>query len=185
MKTMTKRLSVWGAAALTLALIAATATAQGRPKVEVTPVVEADGVYPGSAVKVALQIALPDGIHMQSNAPRDPLLIPTRITIAPPAGIRVSETVYPSPTDFVQAGQTAPLAVFEQQFVAGINVSIGTEVGPGVVQLPLTLRYQACDASTCFPPARQDTLVTLRVVAPGTRVTRVAPELFSSLRFRP
>ena len=177
------RLNRWSAASLALALFSAAALAQGRPKVEMTPLAEADGVYPGSTLKVALQIALPDGVHMQSNKPRDPLLIPTRITAAPPVGIVASDVLFPPPTDFVQAGQSTPLAVFEQRFVAFFNVSVGKEIAPGSMQLPLTLRYQACDASTCFPPAREETTITLRVVAPGTPIKRQAPELSSTLRF--
>jgi len=180
----TNRMNRWSVASLVLALFSAGALAQGgRPKVELTPLAEADGVYPGTALKVALEVALPDGVHMQSNRPRDPLLIPTRIVAAPPAGVVVSDVLYPPPTDFAQAGQSAPLAVFEQRFVAMVNVSIAKEVAPGVVQLPLTLRYQACDASTCFPPTKEDTAVALRVVAPGTPIKRQAPELFSTLRF--
>jgi DsbC/DsbD-like thiol-disulfide interchange protein len=179
----TNNLNRWSAASLALTLFSAATLAQGRPKVGMTPLAEADGVYPGSAIKVALQIALPDGVHMQSNKPRDPLLIPTRITAAPPVGILASDVLYPPPTDFVQAGQSAPLAVFEQRFVAVVTVSVGKEIAPGVVQLPLTLRYQACDASTCYPPAREETAVTLRVVAPGTPIKQQAPELFSTLRF--
>lgn len=47
------------------------AFAQGRPKAEVTPLVEADGVHAGSTVRIALQVSLPDGLHVQSDKPRD------------------------------------------------------------------------------------------------------------------
>ena len=98
--------------------------AQGRPKAEVTPLVDADGVHAGSTVRVALQVALPDGLHVQSDKPRDPMLIPTVLTIEPPAGVTVSEIAYPEPTDFAQAGQKEPLAVFEQRFVVGAKLTL-------------------------------------------------------------
>jgi len=46
-----------------------------RPKAEVAPLVERGGVHPGDGVRVALKVSLPEGLHTQSNKPRDPLLI--------------------------------------------------------------------------------------------------------------
>ena len=48
------------------------AYAQGRPRATVTPFVESDGVHPGSSARVALTVALPEGLHVQSDQPRDP-----------------------------------------------------------------------------------------------------------------
>jgi hypothetical protein len=39
-----------------------------------------------------------------ANKPRDPSLIPTELTIEPPAGVVVAEIVYPEPIDLKQAG---------------------------------------------------------------------------------
>ena len=39
---------------------------------------------------------LPDGFHVQSNKPRDPLLIPTELTVDAPAGVTVEEVVFPA-----------------------------------------------------------------------------------------
>jgi len=157
--------------------------AQRGPSVSVTPVVESDGVHAGTTVKLALRVFLPEGVHVQSDQPRDPMLIPTRLTVEPPAGVTTSEIVYPPPTDFVQKGQAAPLAVFEQQFVVGVAVALAKDVAPGVVQVPVRLRYQACDVSTCFAPSRQDATFALRVVPSGEALKRIEPALFGQLRF--
>jgi DsbC/DsbD-like thiol-disulfide interchange protein len=171
--------------ALALALLGSGLTlAQGRPGATVTPLVEADGVHAGSTVRLALQVALPDGLHVQSDKPRDAMLIPTFLTIEPPAGVKVAETVYPSPTDFVQAGQKDPLAVFEQRFVIGIKLTLDATIRAGELAVPARFRYQACDASTCFAPAREETRWTLNVVPASTPVSLRFGEVFDSLRFR-
>lgn len=157
--------------------------AQGRPVVQAAPLVEADGVHAGSLVKLALRVALPDGVHVQSDKPRDPLLIATRLTVEPPAGVTTSEIVYPPSTDFVQQGQAQPLAVFEQEFVVGIAVTLAGDVPPGPIDVPARLRYQACDASTCYAPARHDATFTLHVVPQSRTVKPLAPDLFARLRF--
>ena len=68
-----------------LAALGAPASGQtGPPVATVTPFVESDGVRPGGTVRVALTVALPEGLHVQSDQPRDPSLIPTTLTIDAP-----------------------------------------------------------------------------------------------------
>src|SRR6476661_5122325 len=89
---------------LFLLLAPASLLAQGGPgKAEISPLVETETVTPGSDVRVALRVRLPEGLHMNSNKPRDPILIPVVLTIPSPdqplpAGITVSEVVFPQPT---------------------------------------------------------------------------------------
>src|SRR5437868_10737962 len=111
------------ALAAVLTLTAAVSHAQlGRPKAEVMPLIESEGARAGGPVRLALQVSLPEGLHTQSNRPRDPLLIPTVLTIDAPAGVTVDELVWPPTTDFLVAGQGQPLAVFEREFAIGVRL---------------------------------------------------------------
>lgn len=47
----------------------------GAVNAELTPLVERDGVHAGTAVRTALRIRLPEGFHMNSDRPRDPLFV--------------------------------------------------------------------------------------------------------------
>ena len=90
----TGRLAVRGLVAVVALLLVAlqVAAAQLRGiQAELTPIVESDAVAGGSQVRAALQVRLPDRFHVQSDAPRDPNLIPTVLTIDPPDGITVAE----------------------------------------------------------------------------------------------
>ena len=159
--------------------------AQGaRPKAEIRPVVEYDGVHAGGVVRVALEVELPDGVHVQSDKPRDPLLIPTAIAIDPPAGITVREIAYPEPVDFTLAGQKEPLAVFERRFVIGVSLATNRDLAPSELAVPAHFRYQACNATTCFAPAREDFRWTLRIVAEGTPVAPQHETIFTRIRIR-
>lgn len=159
------------------------ALAQGRHRADVTTLVEADGMHAGSTVRIALQVSLPNGLHVQSDKPRDPMLIPTVLTIDPPAGVAVAAIVYPEPTDFAQAGQTVPLAVFEQRFVIGVMLTLDRSLEVGEVVVPARFRYQACNVSTCFAPAREDTRWVLKVVPASTPVNTRLAEVFDRIRF--
>ena len=60
-------------------------------------------------------------VHVQSNKPRDPALIPTVLTIEPPAGVTVVEIGLPAAIDLKQEGQPQPLAVFERSSRIGVR----------------------------------------------------------------
>ena len=128
-------------------------------------------------------MSLPEGLHTQSNKPRDPLLIPTELTIDAPAGVTVTEIVFPPSTDLKQAGQDQPLAVFEQTFGVGVQLAIAPAVPVGKLVVPVHLRYQACDANLCYAPATADAEWTLDVVPAGKIVDGVRDPLFGTIAF--
>jgi thiol:disulfide interchange protein DsbD len=128
----------------------------------------------GGRVRAAVQVRVPQGFHLQSNAPRDPSLIPTTLVADVPAGVRAVEVVFPPTTDFQVAGIAEPLAVFEHEFTIGMLFELDQTVTPGSLAIPGRLRYQACDDKACFAPTTVDLQWTLNVAPAGT--ARVRPE---------
>src|SRR6266496_1512750 len=154
-----------------------------RPRAELKPLAENDGVRAGGPLRLALQVSLPEGLHTQSNKPRDPLLIPTVLTIDAPPGVTVDEIVWPPSTNFTVAGQDQPLAVFEHEFPIGVAVTLASTVAAGELVVPAHLRYQACNSELCFPPATTDVQWTLRVVPPGASIAARHREIFDKIAF--
>jgi cytochrome c biogenesis protein CcdA len=154
-----------------------------RVTAEVEPVVESDLVHHGTVVRAALIVRLPEGYHVNSNTPRDPSLIPTVLTVDPPAGVSVAEVVYPPSTDLKQAGQDQPLAVFEREFTIGVRFAVGRDVPPGDVIVPARLRYQACDATMCYIPATVTSRWAVRVVSDSTPVVPPHAGMLDSIPF--
>lgn len=150
---------------------------------ELTPLVETDGVHAGSRVKAALAVRLPDGYHVQSNAPRDPLLIPTELRIDAPAGVEVAEIVFPKAVEFRLEGSDQALLVFERDFTIGIQLDIAGTVATGELTVPARLRYQACDDKVCYAPTSAATAWTLKVVPPSTPVRPTNPAVFRGIAF--
>ncbi len=126
-------------------------------------------------------MSLPKGLHVQSDQPRDPLLIPTVLTIDAPAGVRVASVIYPHPSDFKLEGQDEPLAVFDHEFVVGAELEIAGTAPIGDLVIPARLRYQACDDKVCFQPTTAATEWTLQVVNTGTAAMPAAPSIFEEL----
>ena len=170
-------------AAVWLGLAGVAAAQLGRVKADVSPVVEADGVRAGSDARVALRVTLPDGYHIQSDKPRDPDVIATTLQIDAPAGVTVAETVFPATIDVKLVGADQPLAVFERTFAIGVRLSVASTVAPGELKVPLQLRYQACNDTTCFAPTTTTAELTLRVVAANAAIAVAHPEVFSAIAF--
>jgi thiol:disulfide interchange protein DsbD len=134
-------------------------------------------------VRAALRVSLPEGLHTQSNKPRDPLLIPTVLTIDGPAGVTVTEVVFPPSTDLKQAGQEQPLAVFEQTFGIGVQLAIASSAQPGTISVPFHLRYQACDANLCYAPSTAEGQWPIEIVAAGTNAGARVDPIFGTIAF--
>lgn len=154
-----------------------------RVRAELATLVASDGVHPGSKVRGAVQVTLPEGLHTQSDKPRDPSLIPTVLTFDPPAGVTVTEVVFPPASDFAQAGSPQPLAVFEREFAIGVQFAVAAGVDAGTIEVPGTIRYQACDENLCYAPITAPLTWTLTVVPAGTKIAAVRPDVFSAIKF--
>ncbi|MCC7008225.1 MAG: thioredoxin family protein [Acidobacteria bacterium] len=168
---------------LTLALLAASTlslgqTGPGAPAITVAPIVETDVVVPGGIARVGVSIAMPAGLHLQSDRPTDPSVIPTRLAIDTPAGVTYEDVAFPATTEFRVLGFDQPLDVFEGDVVIGARLRIANTHPPGDLPIQGRVRYQACNDTACFPPKTVDLLWTVRVDS-ATAPRRLHPDLFS------
>ncbi len=137
-----------------LGLSGVSTSAQFRqPVAELTPTVEQQAIQPGQTVTLVLRVELPENMHVQSDEPRDPFVIPTLLTFTLPEGVTVEEITYPESTDFLLEGWDEPLAVFEHEFTIAVRLALDADVSPGDIVVPGSLLYQACDDRVCFAPA--------------------------------
>lgn len=125
-----------------------------RPTAEVATRVDTASPRPGTTVRLVAHVRLPADIHVQSNKPRDPDLIPTELTVTAPKGVTLVDIVYPKASDLTLPGFGMPLAVYPNEFDIVVRVRLAGDIGAGPVSLPATLRYQACNDTVCFAPAR-------------------------------
>jgi len=173
-----------GLAALVLLLLSALpARAQlQRVKADLATETESEA-RAGGRVRGLIEVSVPEGFHLQSNAPRDPSLIATTLTFQTVPGVRAEEVVYPKPTDFTLDGQSEPLAVFERRFLVGVEFSVAGGTAPGPIEVPARFRYQACNDKLCFPPVTADVRWTVTVVGAKAPLTRRQPDLFKQIAF--
>lgn len=134
-----------------------------RPTPQVESTADLSGVTAaGGTARLVVRVTLPPDLHVQANKPRDPALIPTELSITPPAGTTLVDVTYPEPIDFNQAGATQPLAVYPNIFDIVVRLKVAPGLAPAT-PVAATLRYQACNDVLCFAPANADIRWTLTV----------------------
>jgi hypothetical protein len=139
-----------------VALGRASASAQFRqPNAELTTTVEQNVSRAGETIVLELRVDLPKDIHVQSDKPRDPYVIPTLLTLTPPEGTTVKEIAYPESTDFLLLGWEDPLLVFENEFTIGVSLILDVDLPPDGLVVSGNFVYQACDDRVCFAPASE------------------------------
>ncbi len=100
---------------------------------------------------VELHFKVNPGLHINSHTPHEKSFIPTQLLVAEPAGVTVGPVDFPAGEDFSLAFEPSEkLSVYTGEFVVRAHVKAKT--GEHLIQAEL--RYQACDATSCFPPRK-------------------------------
>ena len=152
--------------------------------VTVQPVAEKASVAAGETLRLALDVKVPPGLHLQADRPRDKAVIPARLALKTPTGVVFASVSFPPSTTFRLIGFDEPLDVFGGDFAVGASLAIDKTHRPGSVTVPGTFRYQACDDTTCFNPVTIETSWTFDVLPAGRPAA--APqhaELFRGIDF--
>jgi hypothetical protein len=114
----------------------------------------------GKSTVVSLHFVVAQGLHINSNTPHDPNLIPTRLAVVDGDGLRTQNVDFPAGVDTTFAfAPNQKVSVYTGDFVlkAHIVASRGTHQWQGV------MRYQACNIDECLPPRKLP--VTIDVTA--------------------
>ena len=109
--------------------------------------------FRGDSTQLIVNVSLPEGWHIQSYAPLDSFLIPTRVHAEGP-GLEFGTPIYPKPVeeDFPALG--GKVALFQGSFDIRVPVKKASRK-TGVAALKavkVSLRYQACNNTQCLPP---------------------------------
>jgi hypothetical protein len=98
---------------------------------------------------VELHFHVADGLHINSHAPHEKTLIPTRLAVEEPPGLTVTAVDFPPGSEFaLKLAPQEKLSVYSGDFVLRAHIT----GGPGQHLLRGALRYQACDINACMPP---------------------------------
>src|SRR5580704_14785015 len=135
----------------------------------------------GKEFQVAVAVEIAHGYHMNSHHPTDQYLIATTLTPKLPTGFEVLDTLYPAGR--VEKFSFSPdkgLDVYSGRVTLKLRMVAHNDAPIGAVTFAVTLRYQACNDTTCLPPVKVPVDVRVDVAAAGTATHAAHPEIFSN-----
>lgn len=168
-----------------LAAVSLAAAAQfgAGPQLGIRALADMDAYTPGSGARVAIEIVIPEGWHINAHEPLEDFLIATALRFSAPEGIRVLQVVYPEPEILTFSFSDEPMAVYEGRILLGVRVELANDLAPGNHVLSAVVEYQACDDRQCFPPTEKAIDIALEVAPAGTPTNAQHDDVFASLTF--
>jgi DsbC/DsbD-like thiol-disulfide interchange protein len=134
----------------------------------------------GKEFQVAVAVDIAHGYHMNSHHPTDQYLIATTLTPKLPTGFEVLDTLYPAGRVEKFSFSPQGLDVYSGSVTLKLRMIAHNDAPIGAVTFPVTLRYQACNDTTCLPPVKVPVDVRVDVAAAGTAAHAAHPEIFSN-----
>ncbi len=110
----------------------------------------------GRSIQGKVIIDIPGGLHTHSNKPYDKYLIPTKLEVFPPNGVRIGAIVYPVGKVVKLGFSNNKLSVYEGRTTLKFNVTVPANYNGGEIALKAKLRYQACSDRECYAPVSKE-----------------------------
>ncbi len=167
------------AAALLLVGIVSTATAFGPAPFAVTATIANDLALASSGTLV-VTLDVPPHLHVNAARPTFDYLIPTTIAVegapGPGApGVRIGTPRFPSPKMLAVGGMNEPIAVYDGSVRIRVPITVDPAASPGPRTLRGTVRYQACDDQSCYPPVEVAFTTTFTVTDARSPIAEPEP----------
>jgi hypothetical protein len=140
-----------------------------------------DKLPPGGTCRFVVYVSIKDGWHINTNQIAEDWQIPTELTIASKQGVTVAKLSY-SPGKLTQLpGMDKPLTVYEKSAeIRGVLV-VPAESAGQADNLQFQLKYQACNAKGCEPPAKVKLAGKVEIAPNLKSVQARNPNLFPRL----
>ena len=139
-------------------------------------------LQPGETAAVPVTVRIRPAYHINSNAPADEYLIPTKLTWEPSLLV-CKKTDYPEAEIVSYSFSKKPLAVYSNKIVIVSHFAVPENVPVTLTELKGEFRYQACNSRACLPPKTIEVIVRSHPFSCGLG-TGATPSTPSSSRTR-
>jgi hypothetical protein len=169
-----------------LALFAALVTAaapqvpSGRDVVKPEIYASLDPAGRGSSFQIAVVMKIRPGFHVNAREKSEQYLIATDLKTTLPAGFTSGEVSYPKGKLEKFTFSKIPLNVYQDTVILRMPLTALADAPLGEQHIPLKLRYQACSADLCLPPATLTLDATVHVAASTSAARPAHAEFFRS-----
>ncbi len=120
----------------------------------------------GGKSTIDVKLSVISGFHINAAKPKDPDLIPTAVSEVVTPGFKFGAVIYPKAV-VINAPSLSqqPLLVYLGSNIVKIPITASKSVKPGLYKLSVSVQYQGCNTSACFPP-KTDNISVPVVVTP-------------------
>ena len=136
---------------------------QSAADVNVSGSLTPDKTKKGRTIKGSVVMEIPSGLHVQSNKPLDKFLIPTKLDLETPSGMRVGPISYPRAVMRNLKFSKGAVAVYEGRATIRFSVNVPANYNGGSGEIKGKVRFQACNDESCFPPVTREVKMWLNV----------------------
>lgn len=163
--------------AVLVAAVAGVQAAGPDPVFGVRLLADREPVAAGGELRLAIELTVDRGWHVNSDEPGDEFSMPTTLEWRLPDGWRVDAVDYPAGRTLSFAFAESPIEVWEERVVIVAAVRVPA-AATGRTELGVTLTAQACNDSQCLPPLPVKAALAVDVAPAGTAPVPVNSELF-------
>jgi uncharacterized protein YcnI len=137
----------------------------------------------GKSFEIAVVVEIAKGFHMNSHKPTDPYLIPTTLTPKLSAGFEITDTIYPEGRqEKFSFSPNKPLNVYTGKVILRLKLTAHPDSPLGATTIPMTLRYQACNDTTCLQPLKIPVDAKFEVAAANAKPHATHAEVFTAAK---
>lgn len=158
-----KHRALVAAALAALSLAAAAQVLGGKPHLVTSAPVEPVQLQRGKTAPVQFLFRVNPGLHINSHLPTSRILLPTRLDLNLPAGLKFASLSYPPGHVFTVAFSDEKLNVYTGDFEVDGRLAASRTLKPGDYQVSGVLQYQACNDRQCFRPRKLPVQFTVNV----------------------
>ena len=168
---------------------AASPGAEDEPAVRFSIQSSAEAVAPGSEMVLAVILDHAEHWHTNLNQPIVPeemgdfFPVPTTILLPEVEGLSFGAIQWPDPlsvpVDFLFTGNPVQYQVYGDRAIIYIPIEIDDDAVVGDRAVEVTIKYQACDDTTCLPPTSETLRASFRIDPNATSSDLRANEVFA------
>ncbi len=162
-------------------LICAPALAQAGPSevLEAKWWPSANAFARGQTYPMAIRLSVTPGMHINSNQPDDPDIIPTKVEFTAPGGMSLGPVSFPPAKKIKLGFADKSLAVFDGAVQLRAMLKVAKDAKLGDQQLIAKISFQGCNDNVCFMPETQEVPLLVKVVPAGEKVLLLNKDLFA------
>jgi len=155
------------------------ASAAKTPHLAARGFLETDTLTPGKNCRLAIELVIEPGWHLNANPAQPDFLKPLTISLPAAAGRQLKDIVYPQGEAFMVAGVEQPLSVYQGQVIVRAIMPVPAHASE---ELPVQVdvRVQLCNEQSCAAPTVLRLQGLIPVSSPGKTPRSINQVFFSS-----